>query len=144
MSGALTEKEGNSLINLLSTVRGLLQEIGTAIGIDTVQAEQAYNAGEEAAAEAERVSKTFKDVWREMGLPLLSLQGIAHMMKQIIRYSFDYIKNLDAALTEISVVSGKSRAEVMRLTDTFIELSAQTGMAIDDIAKASVIFINRV
>lgn len=140
MSGALTEKEGNSLINVLSTVRGLLQEIGTAIGIDTVQAEQAYNAGEEAAAEAERASKTFKDVWREMGLPLLSLQGIAHMMKQIIRYSFDYIKNLDAALTEISVVSGKSRAEVMRLTDTFIELSAQTGMAIDDIAKASVIF----
>lgn len=140
MSGALTEKEGNSLINLLSTVRGLLQEIGTAIGIDTVQAEQAYDAGEEAAAEAERASKTFKDVWRELGLPLLSLQSMAHTMKQVIRYSFDYIKNLDTALTEISVVSGKTRSEVMGLTDTFIELSAQTGMAIDDIAKASVVF----
>lgn len=140
MSGTLTEKEGNSLINLLSTVRGLLQEIGTAIGIDTVQAEQAYDAGEEAATEAERASKTFKDVWRELGLPLLSLQSMAHTMKQVIRYSFDYIKNLDTALTEISVVSGKTRSEVMGLTDTFIELSAQTGMAIDDIAKASVVF----
>jgi len=75
-----------------------------------------------------------------LGIPLLSLQEIARTFRRIVSYSYDYIKNLDAALTEIAIVSGKSRKEVLALTDTFIELSAKTGMAIDDIAKASTIY----
>ena len=75
-----------------------------------------------------------------MGIPLLTLNTLASTFRTVARYSYDYVKKLDAALTEISIVSGKTRNEVLALTDTFIELSAKTGMAIDDIAKASTIF----
>ena len=88
----------------------------------------------------EEQARTFKSVLRDLGIPILTIQELASTIKRVVQYSYDYIKNLDKALTEISVVSNKSRKEVLALTDTFIELSAKTGMAIDDIAQASTIF----
>ena len=126
---ALLEEIRQALINLRKESNISIGSIGTNVKEVTANLE-----------ESERRAKTFKSVLSELGVPLLTLHTVANVLRRTMRYSYNYIKNLDAALTEIAIVSGKSRQEVLQLTDTFIELSAKTGMAIDDIAKASTIF----
>lgn len=151
ISGKIDEQQGliNSTLSVqdVTTLRNALTEIREAIR-DIMNISNA--TGPKVSADIDNIireekeaanqAKTFKSVLKELGIPILSLQELAGGMKRIISYSYDYVKNLDKALTEISIVSGKTRSEVMALTDTFIELSAKTGMAIDDIAQASTIF----
>lgn len=155
LSAAINEKiadqreliNGSVSIKEMATLRTLLEDIRNAIAnvrkeSDLTSARVTANADREIekAVELERQGKTIQSVLKDLGIPLLTLREVANAMRRVIRYSYDYIKNLDAALTEIAIVSGKSRAEVLQLTNTFIELSARTGMAIDDIAKASTIY----
>ena len=151
ISGKIDEQQGliNSTISVqdVTTLRNALTEIREVIR-DIMNISNA--TGPKVSADIDNIireekeaanqAKTFKSVLKELGIPILSLQELAGGMKRIVSYSYDYVKNLDKALTEISIVSGKTRSEVMALTDTFIELSAKTGMAIDDIAQASTIF----
>ena len=151
ISGKIDEQQGliNSTLSVqdVTTLRNALTEIREVIR-DIMNISNA--TGPKVSADIDNIireekeaanqAKTFKSVLKELGIPILSLQELAGGMKRIISYSYDYVKNLDKALTEISIVSGKTRSEVMALTDTFIELSAKTGMAIDDIAQASTIF----
>ena len=123
----------------LTTILGLLKEIGSASHTVDELGDAHDRAAEEARKNAEQ-EKTFKDVLSQLGIPLLTLNEIAGKIRQVIDYSFEYVKNLDKALTEIAVVSDKTRQEALQLTDTFIELASKTGMAIDDIAQASTIF----
>ncbi len=140
INGSMSIEEFKTLKIVLEQVRDVFREIMTISNATTPKVTQNWNQVSDAAYQAEQQTKSFTAVLRELGLPVLSLQGIASLIRRIGKYSYDYIKNLDAALTEISVVSGKTRNEVLALTDTFIELSAKTGMAIDDIAQASTIF----
>ena len=64
-------------------------------------------------------------------------------IKNLATASFDFYRSLDRALTEISIVSDLSRQQVQKFTSEFINMSKQTGMAIDDIAQASVIFFQQ-
>lgn len=95
-----------------------------------------------AALEEEKALNSVKSVLNEFGVSL-SAAGIANYFKQVLRQSWEFYKSLDAALTEISIVSNYSREQVQGLTDDFISLSQKTGMAIDDIAQASVIFFQQ-
>lgn len=136
---SLSQTDFNTLKTTLIDLRSLLSDLRTAAKNSTIEIVDGFDKGAEAAKEAEQRSRTFQSVLQSLGIGF-SLDWLISSLKDVARYSYDYIKNLDAALTEISVVSGKTREEVMSLTDTFIELSAKTGMAIDDIAQASTIY----
>ena len=94
------------------------------------------------AASIER-QKTFNAILRETLGITISLQSAIRIIKRLAREAFDFYKSLDTALTDISIVSNMTRSQVQALTSDFITLSAKTGMAIDDIAKASVIFFQQ-
>ena len=140
ISGAITPEDIETVNQALTELRHILASIQATSNATLPKVNADFDAIAQAEKEAEMQAKTFKSILQELGIPMLSLQEIVGMMKQVISYSYDYLKNLDAALTEIAVVSDKTRSEVMGLTDTFIELSQKTGMAIDDIAQASTIF----
>ena len=140
INGSISIQDVETLKNALSQIRDIIQDIMKTSNATAPKVEENVQGILEEQRIAEEQSKTFKSVLRDLGIPILGLHELARTMRRIVSYSYDYIKNLDAALTEIAVVSGKSRSEVLALTDTFIELSAKTGMAIDDIAKASTIF----
>lgn len=140
ISGAIVPEDVETVNQALTELRHILASIQATSNATLPKVNADFDAIAQAEKDAEMQAKTFKSILQELGIPMLSLQEIVSMMKQVISYSYDYLKKLDAALTEIAVVSDKTRSEVMGLTDTFIELSQKTGMAIDDIAQASTIF----
>ncbi len=140
IEGSISPKELLTLKELLQDVRKLLIDIKNTSNATVPAVGDNWDDVTYEARRAAEQAKTFKQVLMELGLPAFSLASVARGFREVARYSYDYVKNLDAALTEISIVSGKTRQEVLTLTDTFIELSSRTGMAIDDIAQASTIF----
>lgn len=140
IDGSMSVQDMETLRNLLDQIRKIIQDIMNTSQATGPMIDANINDITARQKEAEEQARTFKSVLKDLGIPLLTLNELASGMRQVIQYSYEYVKNLDKALTEISVVSGKTRSEVLTLTDTFIELSAKTGMAIDDIAQASTIF----
>ena len=136
---SLSQADLNTLKTLLNELRILMGELKAVSKNTTIEMVDDFGKQDQAMLKAEQQAQSFKNVLRSLGISF-SLDWVINELKRVARYSYEYIKNLDRALTEISVVSGKTRAEVMGLTDTFIELSAKTGMAIDDIAQASTIY----
>ncbi len=140
INSSVSIQDADTLKSTLKDIRDILKEIYSTSNATAPKLQENFENIERENREAEEQARTFKSIMKELGIPMLTLQELASSFKQVISYSYDYVKNLDAALTEIAVVSDKTRDEVMALTDTFIELSAKTGMAIDDIAQASTIF----
>ena len=116
-------------------VRDANKQMGEAAEKSSAQAVQAM-------LDEEQAINSVKSVLNEFGISL-SAAGLANYFKQLISQSWEFYKSLDAALTEISIVSNYSREQVQGLTNDFISLSQKTGMAIDDIAQASVIFFQQ-
>ena len=95
-----------------------------------------------ATSEAERLAKassTINDILSQFGIGF-SAYAIAAQFKQLIDYSYEFYKSLDSALNEIYVVSDLSIDKVNELTGSFINMAAKTGMAIDDVTRAAVLF----
>lgn len=136
---SLSLQDFNTLKQILSDLRLLISGLVSASKNSTAEIIYDTNKQEEAWDRAADQARTFDTILKSLGINF-SLDFIIQQIKEVARYSYEYIKNLDAALTEISVVSNKTREEALALTDTFIELSRRTGMAIDDIAQASTIF----
>lgn len=95
-----------------------------------------------ATAEAEKLAKassTINDILSQFGIGF-SAYAIAAQFKQLIDYSYEFYRSLDSALNEIYVVSDLSINKVNELTGSFINMAAKTGMAIDDVTRAAVLF----
>ena len=138
-AGIMTEEEVQNLRTILQQLRDIILSISDASDQTKRNVKEDFDEQSAAMRKAEEQARTFKSILQTLGISL-SLDWVINKLKEVVRYSYDYVKNLDKALTEISVVTDKTRSDVMKLTDTFIELSAKTGMAIDDIAQASTIF----
>ena len=138
-TGIMTEEEVQNLRTILQQLRDIILSISDASDQTKRNVKEDFDEQSAAMRKAEEQARTFKSILQTLGISL-SLDWVINKLKEVVRYSYDYVKNLDKALTEISVVTDKTRSDVMKLTDTFIELSAKTGMAIDDIAQASTIF----
>lgn len=136
---SLSLQDFTTLKQVLVDLRALLSELRNTARNTTVEAVDDFGKQKEAILKTEQQAQSFKNILASLGISF-SLDWLINKFKEVAQYSYEYIKNLDRALTEISVVSDKTRDEVLALTDTFIELSAKTGMAIDDIAQASTIF----
>ena len=130
-----------STINATSLLE-VLKEITSAYKAMETAAEESLNEQDNNMKALEDASRSFKEVLAEFGV-VFSAGWVVRELKQLATASFNFYKSLDKALTEISVVSNLSRKQTQNLTSDFIRLSRQTGMAIDDIAQASVIFFQQ-
>ena len=141
-SGIISPDEfKESTINATSLLEVLKEIIGAYQTMETAAAESLNDQDNNMKA-LEDASRSFKEVLGEFGI-VFSAGWVVRELKQLATASFDFYKSLDKALTDIAIVSNLSRKQVQGLTDDFIHLSRQTGMAIDDIAQASVIFFQQ-
>lgn len=104
--------------------------------------ESSWNQIHTSQENAAKKMQTFKQVLQGLGVGF-SIQELARGLKQLARYSFEFYKGLDKALTNISIVTRKSREEVQAYTKDFISMAKQTGMSVDDIAQGAVIFFQQ-
>ena len=141
-SGVISPDEfKDSIINATSLLE-VLKEITGAYQVMENAAAESLNEQDNNMKALEDASRSFKEVLGEFGI-VFSAGWVVRELKQLATASFDFYKSLDKALTDIAIVSNLSRKQVQGLTDDFIHLSRQTGMAIDDIAQASVIFFQQ-
>lgn len=104
---------------------------------------ESYQSIKDAQTEAQTRQEQLNTTLRQtLGIGF-GLNDMINGIKRLIKEAFEFYKSLDQALTDITIVSNLSRSQVQALTQDFIALSRQTGMAIDDIAQASVIFFQQ-
>ena len=96
----------------------------------------------EAEQEAEKLAKaglTIREIFGQFGI-VLSAAAIVRGFKDLATSAFDFYKSLDSALNEIYVVSNLTIDSVNNLKSNFINMAKDTGMAIDDVTRAAVLF----
>jgi TP901 family phage tail tape measure protein len=107
------------------------------------QNEEEFSKSANAAAdqlEREKESaRTLKEVLAQFGI-VISAAGIANYFKELAKSSFEFYKSLDYALNQIYIVSDLSSKAVDSLKTNFIGMARETGMALDDITTAAVLF----
>lgn len=99
-----------------------------------------------ALPEAERQAKataiatsTLKEVFAQFGIHFSAASVIKGFI-DLLKNSFEFYKSLDSALNEIYVVSSLSIDKVNELQQSFLNMAKTTGMALDDVTRAAVLF----
>jgi TP901 family phage tail tape measure protein len=87
--------------------------------------------------------KTLAQVGRQLGIVNFGATEMIRMFKKLIVEAFNFYKSLDYALNQIYVVSNLSSGAVNQLTSEFVLMAKNTGMAIDDVTKAAVLFFQQ-
>lgn len=141
-SGMFSLADLEALNSLITEYRGHLRIVIDDMGDLGTRSEDTWDQINNNQLEAANRAKTLKDIFKGFGLGF-GLTDLIRGLKQLAMYSYDFYKGLDKALTEISVVTRKTRSEVQSLTKDFISMAKQTGMSIDDVAKGAVIFFQQ-
>jgi len=107
------------------------------------QNEKMFGQSADAAAEQlereKESARTLKEVLAQFGI-VISAAGIANYFKDLAKASFEFYKSLDYALNQIYIVSDLSSQAVNNLKTSFIDMARDTGMALDDVTTAAVLF----
>ena len=90
----------------------------------------------------EATAANIKQILASFGIGFSAYQ-IANYFKQLATEALNFYRRLDAALIEIRVVSNLTSETVAGLKNEFITMSKESGMAIDDITKAAVLFFQQ-
>lgn len=129
-------KRAMSASSVIAKTGGLLgQDVNNQIPLFT-------NNLAKAEQEAEKLAKaglTIREIFGQFGI-VLSAAAIVRGFKDLAESAFDFYKSLDSALNEIYVVSNLTIDSVNNLKSNFINMAKDTGMAIDDITRAAVLF----
>lgn len=91
------------------------------------------------AEELAETGQTLKQIFAQFGIGFSAYQ-IVNYFKDLAVEAFNFYKSLDAALNEIYVVSNLSSDAVDNLKTNFIAMAEDTGMALDDVTRAAVLF----
>ena len=91
------------------------------------------------AKAAAMATSTLKEVFAQFGIHFTAAAVIKKFL-DVIRDSFEFYKSLDSALNQIYVVSSLSINRVNELQQSFINMAKETGMALDDVTRAAVLF----
>ena len=142
-NGTLLTEDYDKLTNTINGVINATEQLTQGNEDLGETAGDAYVVMKESAEEAEAHSKKLSQTLREITGFGIGINDLIRGFKQLTREAFEFYKSLDKALTDITIVSNLTRSQVQALTSEFISLSRQTGMAIDDIAQASVIFFQQ-
>ena len=89
--------------------------------------------------EYKQTAESIKQIFAQFGIGI-SAVSIVNYFKSLASAAFEFYRSLDEALISIQVVSNLSSKAVMQLKDDFINMSKDSGMAIDDITQAAVLF----
>ena len=89
--------------------------------------------------EYKQTAESIKQIFAQFGIGI-SAVSIVNYFKSLASAAFEFYRSLDEALISIQVVSNLSSQAVMQLKDDFINMSKDSGMAIDDITQAAVLF----
>ena len=129
-------KRAMSASSIIAKMGGLLgQDVSNQIPLFT-------NNLAKAEQEAEKLAKaglTIKEIFGQFGI-VLSAAAVVRGFKDLATSAFDFYKSLDSALNEIYVVSNLTIDSVNNLKSNFINMAKDTGMAIDDVTRAAVLF----
>ena len=139
----LTTEDYEKLLEVINQLIGSTGELADESEDLGDRSGQSYSEMKDAAIQAEEHTKRLSQTLKEITGFGIGMNDLIRMFKSLTREAFNFYKSLDQALTDITIVSNLSRSQVQALTSDFIELSRQTGMAIDDIAQASVIFFQQ-
>ena len=96
-------------------------------------------ASKQEAEELAETGQTLKQIFAQFGIGFSAYQ-IVNYLKELGLEAFNFYKSLDAALNEIYVVSNLSSDAVDALKTNFISMAEDTGMALDDVTRAAVLF----
>lgn len=141
-SGMMSEDDMNTINDSLNAYRNSLHLVENDLVDLGDRSESSWNLVKTSQDEAAQKMKTFKEILQGFGLGT-GVQALANGFKRLATYSFDFYKQLDKALTNISIVTRKTRAEVQAFTKDFITMAKQTGMSIDDVAQGAVLFFQQ-
>lgn len=129
-------------VAIMEDLSGATKDFSDATKI-AEQNEVAFGKSADAAAdqlEKEKESaRTLKEVLAQFGI-VISAAGIANYFKDLAKASFEFYKSLDYALNQIYIVSDLSSKAVNNLKTSFIDMARDTGMALDDVTTAAVLF----
>ena len=99
----------------------------------------ALSTGISDAEEFAKANNTIKEILGQFGI-VLSAGMVVRAFKDMTSAAFNFYRSLDSALNEIYVVSDLSIESVNDLTGSFINMAENTGMSIDDVTRAAVLF----
>lgn len=139
----LSETDYNAVVDALKEINQLLLDAGAATDNLGERSQNAWGQKSEFVEFTNEKVNELKSSLRQMIGFGFGVNDLIRGIKTLTKEAFNFYQSLDQALTDITIVSNMSRSQVLELTKDFINLSAQTGMAIDDIAKASVIFFQQ-
>ena len=135
----LTQEEYNRVLAFLNENQ---KRFGDLLNLDTQLIKGFEEELPRATLEAEklaRASATVKEVLGQFGI-VFSAAAIVRGFQQLARSAFEFYKSLDSALNEIYIVSNLSSSAVNKLKTDFITMAKDTGMALDDVTRAAVLF----
>lgn len=118
--------DGGILLN--EEVTSLLPKLQTGLSASEKEAEKLAKAG-----------MTIKEIFGQFGIAF-SAAAIVRGFQDLTKTAFNFYKSLDSALNEIYVVSNLTIDQVNGLKSNFINMAKETGMAIDDVTRAAVLF----
>lgn len=105
-----------------------------------------FNTALTALATADRrvigISEKIKEMQRVMtqSIKFTAAQEIQRAFMSVISSSIGWVKDLNSAITEISVVTGKTGADLDKVFQTAVSGSKQLRVAVDEYAKGALIF----
>ena len=94
---------------------------------------------EQKEEETRQTTQSLKQVLASFGIGF-SAVTIANYFKQLASDAFNFYRKLDEALVSIRVVTNLTSEAVQDLKGDFINMSKESGMAIDDITQSAVLF----
>jgi len=114
----------------------------TAASVDKVNKELKDPKGRKNIEKTKDSTNKLADSFRKMSHWAM-FAFATRILSDQLRESIRYIKELDVVLTEISVVTGKSRKEVYKLGREFNNMAKRLGRSTAEVANASKIFFRQ-
>ena len=134
---ALTQEEYNAIIEKYIN---LADQLETELNTLPNKMNAATDLGWSNATREAEAGRTLSEIAAQFGFVGSIASNVARTIRNLISYSFDFYKDLDSALNQIYVVSSLTANAVNGLTNNFIHMAKETGMSIDDVTRAAVLF----
>ena len=102
----------------------------------------AFDNSQREAQELAETGQTLKQIFAQFGIGFSAAQIVRKFM-DMGKAAYNFYKSLDKALNEIYIVSNLSSRAINDLTNNFIAMAEDTGMALDDVTRAATLFFQQ-
>jgi len=141
-STKLTEEERDELKRTKSELKKIESELSKVVKQNTKVKEETAKAKDEQRAQGTAI-KHSSNLIKELVIKQITYNQVLRIAKRAWRSIITTVSELDKSLTDIAVVTGKSRNEVYGLLGAYQDLSKQVGLATTDVVKLSTQFFRQ-